>query len=414
MAYLSFLPLTVSLETSPPMPLEHEHIGHAIDDTRRLALRSLGMSITYSMCENSIDKGAAELKPATCHQEPRIFELDPIKDPRWKAFTDLHPDATVFHRVEWLQALKDCYGYEPRVISLTPPGSRLQSGLVFCQICSALTGNRIVSLPFSDHCEPLVGSLGDFDLLLNNLKEKVGGNRWNYVEIRPLVHGPVSRSEFATRISYYLHRLDLRCSEELLFKSFHKDSVQRKIRRAERERLRYEEGCSEKLLDYFYKLLILTRRRQGLPPQPRKWFENLIAQFGQKSKIRVAFKADRPIGSILTISDKKAMVYKYGCSDAWLHKLGGMAWLFWTTIQEAKAQGLEELDMGRSDMHNPGLVTWKERWGAKRTTVNYWRYPADTVASWPEGALKPLKRLISLAPDKSLVMLGNLLYRHIG
>ena len=49
------------------------------------------------------------------------------------------------------------------------------------------------------------------------------------------------------------------------------------------------------------------------------------------------------------------MVYKYGCSDAAFNKFGGMALLFWKTIQEAKDKGFEELDLGRSDIDNVGI-----------------------------------------------------------
>ena len=40
-------------------------------------------------------------------------------------------------------------------------------------------------------------------------------------------------------VTYYLHSLDLRLTEQL-FRNFHKDCVQRKIHRAEREKLKYE------------------------------------------------------------------------------------------------------------------------------------------------------------------------------
>jgi CelD/BcsL family acetyltransferase involved in cellulose biosynthesis len=108
------------------------------------------------------------------------------------------------------------------------------------------------------------------------------------------------------------------------------------------------------------------------------------------------------------------MVYKYGCSDAKVNNLGGTALLFWKMIQEAKAIGLEAVDFGRSDIDNPGLATFKEHWGAKRTTVNYWRYPASAARSRPDGRIQSVKRLFSIAPNWSLVLLGNLLYRHIG
>lgn len=343
-----------------------------------------------------------------------MFEIDPLQDPRWKAFIDHRPDASVFHRVEWLQALKSCYGYTPIALSSSPPEAPLANGLIFCEVRSPLTGNRFVSLPFSDHCEPLVNHPEEIDLLVAHLAERVDERRWKYFEIRPILRTPGSQKLLAISNTYYFHRLDLRHSEQLLFKSFHKDSVQRKIRRAERESLRYEEGSSETLLKQFYKLLIMTRRRQSLPPQPLKWFRSLIASMGQNLKIRVALKGEIPVASILTISDKKTMVYKYGCSDVRFNNLGGTALLFWNAIQEARANGIEELDMGRSDTHNQGLVTFKEHWAAERSMLNYWRYPARAAASRPESLVKYAKQLISIAPDVSLVMLGNLFYRHIG
>lgn len=343
-----------------------------------------------------------------------IFEINPLQDTRWKLFTEVHSEASAFHRVEWLQALKTCYGYEPVVFSSSPAHAPLTNGLVCCRVQSALTGSRLVSLPFSDHCQPLAGDPEEMDILLAHAADTVARNRWKYLEIRPTHHAPNPRRGFAISDSYYWHRLDIDRPDEFLFKSFHKNCVQRKIRRAERELLRYEAGCTETLLNHFYKLLIMTRRRQNIPPQPLKWFRTLMAVMGQSMRIHVALKGETPVASILTISDKKTLVYKYGCSDARFSNLGGTAMLFWNAIQEAKANGLEELDMGRSHPDNLGLVTYKEHWGAKRSTVHYWRYPAQAATSRPESAIKYAKHLISVAPDASLVMLGNLFYRHIG
>lgn len=271
-----------------------------------------------------------------------------------------------------------------------------------------------MSLPFSDHCEPLVSEAEELDVFLTSLREKIAKRGWKYFELRPIFHRPTANSNMGVSQSYCFHRLDLRPSEQSLFKSFHKDCVQRKIRRAERESLRSEEGRSEVLLQHFYRLLIMTRRRQSLPPQPLKWFRSLIASLGMSLKIRVAFKGEVPVASILTISDNRTLVYKYGCSDGRFNNLGGTAMLFWDAIRDAKANGLDELDMGRSDTDAQGLIAFKEHWGAKRSVVNYWRYPAQAAASRPESLIRYAKKIISIAPDSSLVMVGNLLYRHIG
>lgn len=344
----------------------------------------------------------------------RIFEIDPLQDPRWKAFIDSRSESSIFHQPAWLQALKSCYGYEPRVFSVTPPGEALTNGIAFCRVRSPLTGRRIVSLPFSDHCDPLVDSREEFQELLQKLIERLNGGQWKYVEIRPIVLAPNSASGFAISNRYFLHRLDLQPSEEMLFRSFHKDSVQRRIRRAEREHLSYEEGSSDALLNQFYKLLVITRRRQGVPPQPLKWFRSLIACMGSNLKIRLARKGDTPIASILTISDGRTMVYKYGCSDPRFNNLGGTPLLFWRAILDAKGADLEVFDLGRSDPDNLGLVTFKEHWAAQRIELTYWRYPAHAAGAGPEHAIKNVRKFFSVVPDRALVMMGNLLYRHIG
>lgn len=342
-----------------------------------------------------------------------VFEIDPLQDPRWQAFTDAFPNSSVFHSVHWLRALTTCYGYYPTALSTSAPGAPLDNALVFCSVRSRLTGNRLVSLPFSDTCEPLFNNPEHFVEVLENAIDRVGRDRWKYFEVRPVVCGQAAFPSFQTSDFYYSHRVDIHQSEELLFKSFHK-SVQRKIRRAEREALRYEAGTTESLLKHFYKLLITTRRRQYLPPQPVKWFRTLIDSMGEAIRIHVVFKAEVPVASIVTLSYKKTLVYKYGCNDSRYRNLGGTAMLFWNAIREAKAAGMQELDMGRSERENTGLVSYKERWGAKRSTLTYWRYPAKSVRFKPERAIKYVKQLISIAPDSSLAMLGNLLYPHIG
>jgi CelD/BcsL family acetyltransferase involved in cellulose biosynthesis len=374
------------------------------------------MSIIVPECERSFEAREIEdsLKSGLRERAVKVFEFNPLEDPRWKALTENHPNATVFHTVEWLQALKACYGYEPRAVTLTPPELPLTTGFVYCRIRSALTGHRLVSLPFSDHCEPLLDRPDDLNRLLGNLTEAVDQKRWKYLETRPVTLKPGPARNFGTSNTYFLHRLNLLPSEEALFKNFHKGSVQRKIRRSEREKLRYVAGASEKMLDQFYDLLVITRRRLGLPPQPRKWFESLIACMGPSLKIRVALKGETPVASILTLSARKTIVYKYGCSEPRFNNLGGTALLFWRTICEAKASGCDSFDLGRSDIDNPGLVRFKEHWGAQRTTVNYWRYPAPAAGSEPEAAIRRVKRIVPFAPKKLLVILGNLFYRHVG
>lgn len=342
------------------------------------------------------------------------YEIDPLCDPRWAVLVDGHPQASVFHTPKWLRALRNVYGYEPVAITTRPPGTCLTNGFVFCRIKSWLTGRRLVSLPFSDHCEPLADSQDELDEMLLHMKRHVDQHGWEYVEIRPVSCQPSGSTKLGKGVTYSLHRLDLRPSQQELFHNFHKDCVQRKIRRAEREKLHYEAGASEDLLQQFYRLLVMTRRRQYLPPQPLKWFRGLISAFGDDLKIRVASKDGVAIASILTISHKKSMVYKYGCSDPSFNRLGGTALLFWKAIQEAKTDGLEELEMGRSDADNLGLIAFKQHWGASGTPISYWTYPYRGPGLPSVWKKQLARRVVPAISDWALETIGTLLYRHIG
>jgi len=182
--------------------------------------------------------------------------------------------------------------------------------------------------------------------------------------------------------------------------------------------LRYEEGRSGALLDTFLALHTLTRRRHRAPPQPKNWFLNLIDAFGDNLKIRVAYRASRPLAAILTLRCNHTMTYKYGCSDLEVSNSGATHFLLWKTVEEAKMDGLRVLDLGRSDFTNAGLLTFKDRLGGRRSTLMYSRFviPGNKPASWSldESWGRGLKTIIAKLPDRLFCGIGSVMYKHLG
>jgi hypothetical protein len=343
----------------------------------------------------------------------RIYTLDPLRDSRWPELLQRHPDASVFHSRGWLETLHRTYGYEPVTYTTSPPGGELANALVFCRIDSWLTGRRLVSLPFSDHSDPLSDSEDTLCAMLGHLERERRSQRWKYIEVRPL-RPSAATAGFETSTAFFFHRVDLSPPLHAVFSRFHKGCIQRKIRRAEREGLTYEAGRSEDLLRKFYALLVVTCRRKRLPPQPVEWFRNLVACLGETVTLHVASKGARPIASILTLSFKRSLVYKYGCSDPRFHALGGTQALLWNAIQDAKRRGFVELDLGRSDVEQQGLVTFKNRWGAVSTLSKYLRCSATGARAGQNGALRIARNVFAHMPDRMLIAAGEVLYRHVG
>src|SRR5271170_756956 len=115
-----------------------------------------------------------------------IHTLNPLQDKRWDELVARHPKASAFHQRGWLTALARTYGYEPVVFTTSAPTAELRNGLVFCHVNSMLTGHRLVSLPFSDHCEPLFEPGEDANFLIQQLKSASENEGWKYLEVRPI------------------------------------------------------------------------------------------------------------------------------------------------------------------------------------------------------------------------------------
>lgn len=345
-----------------------------------------------------------------------LYTLDPILDRRWDDLVASHPRASVFHSRGWLKALADTYNYHPIVVTSTPAARPLADGIVFCEIKSWVTGTRLVSLPFADHCEPLLNEMEEPLDLTECMKLNCFQHPCKYVEFRPISSGiPTSGCPLAVSQSFWFHTLDLAPPLKHIFSNLHKNSIQRRIRHAERELLSYEKGCSKRLLEDFYRLLIITRRRHCLPPQPIAWFYNLVRCMSPDLQIRLVRKDDIAIAAILTLRHRGTAVYKYGCSDAKFHHLAGMPLLFWKLIEESKVEGADHLDLGRTDLDNEGLTDFKDRLGAIRRRLSYLRYPENSVKRTAVSPFLPMAhRLFSVMPGSVSSIAGRMLYRHIG
>jgi hypothetical protein len=344
-----------------------------------------------------------------------VFSLDPLQDRRWQPFVEEHPRASIFHTAGWLEAIRKTYGYEPTVFTTTPPDRELTSGLVVCRVNSWLTGRRLTSIPFADHCELLAEGCEEHRDLLEHAVNVVRRERLGYLEIRLPASASCADLAFGTAQTFAFHTLDLRPSLSEVFSRLHKDGIQRKIRRADRDGLEYEAGQSDQLLRQFFGLLTITRRRHRVPPQPFVWFQHLRDCLGDRLRIHVALKNKQAVAAIVTLRHRNTLYYKYGGSDVEHHQSGAMPFLLWKAIHDAKNAGLQTLDLGRSDLENAGLITFKQRLGTTPGTLTYLRYPVPSPSRIQlNSAMRFARELVPLLPHPLLIAAGKLLYRHVG
>ncbi|MDR3763332.1 MAG: GNAT family N-acetyltransferase [Acidobacteriota bacterium] len=347
-----------------------------------------------------------------------VYTIDPVTDGRWERLVAAHPRGGVFHGCGWLRALQQTYGYRPLALTTTPPNEALRNGIVLCEVDSWLTGRRLVSLPFSDHCDPLLDTAENGEVLLAALRDRLAKRRLRYIELRPHMEFDAmeQQEQMHSGKSFALHVVALERPLEELYRSLHKSCIQSKIARAGREGLHYEEGHSRELIEKFFGLMLLTRKRHGVPPQPIAWFHALARNLGSAMSVHLALKDGVPVAALLTMDCKETVTYKYGCSDERYAALGGTPFLFWKVFERAKEKGMRALDLGRTDLDNPGLLDFKRRLGGVMQQLTYFRFceHAPEAVKQPSRLAPLVHRAVEMAPQSLLVLAGRILYRHAG
>ena len=76
---------------------------------------------------------------------------------------------------------------------------------------------------------------------------------------------------------------------------------------------------------------------------------------------------------------------------------------------------MEIIDFGRSNCKQKGLITFKDRLGASRTSLDYFRYPlVKTSMEFSHRESSGIRILLSLLSENFLSGASRMLYKHLG
>ena len=286
-----------------------------------------------------------------------------LRDPRWIEFVASHPAATPFHDPEWAAVLAQTYGRSAFVIGVLGPDGRVVAGAPWLEVRTLAGRRRWVSLPFTDACEPLAGSPADLRALLAVLADADRELGAPQLEIRAHVDAPGWR----LAADAVIHKLALERDLGALWARFSRSQVQRNITRAEREGVRVHQATSRRDLETFYALHARTRRRQGVPVQPRRFLTTLWERMIEpgRGSILLADCGGAALAGAVFLHGEGTTIYKFGASDPPARPLRANHLLFWTAIRESAQRGVRWFDFGRTDLENAGLRAFKAGWGAQ-------------------------------------------------
>lgn len=335
--------------------------------------------------------------------------IEPLNE-RWLDFISSHPDSNIFHHPAWIEALAKCYGYHPFIMALLNSDREILAGLPFMEIQSRLTGKRWTSLPFSDHCILLSRDHHLHSRFLNGLASYPIISEKPRIELR----GNFSESSFHLFKQYFLHTIHLEPDIHNVFNRIH-PMHRRNIRVAESFKVHVEFGGKQEI-DDFYRLHLSTRQRQGVPVQPKKFFDLIEEFIFQKNLgfLLLAYQEKKCIAASVFLHWKNTLTYKFGASSVDDLKLRPNNLIMWKAIQWGCENGFNILDLGRTDLSNTGLQEYKRRWGAEEKNLTYFS-SSEKPKHVDSGHLnRIMEAVIKNSPVWICQLAGELLYRHFG
>ena len=333
-------------------------------------------------------------------------------DSKWLEFVRQHPEATLFHHSSWCSLIAETYNYKPFIIVLKNSEGALTAGLPVMEVNSWLTGKRWVALPFTDHCCPLMKSEIDIKYFTEQLVLKSKKEKNIKFEIRhklPAVEANIGNNFF------YIHNLKLEKNPDALICKFRKNTV-RCIKKASKSGIVVSQRNDLESMMTFYGLHLMTRKKLGVPTQPKRYFLNLWENIINKDKgfIMLAYYQNKAIAGGVFLHFKNTVTYKYGASDPGYSKYCGNHAFFWEAIKWSCRNGFKSFDWGRTDNDHSGLRHFKLGWGTEEKELYYsfiGREPKKHSTGWKQ---KVVKNIISKSPVLVGRMFGELLYRHVG
>ena len=341
-------------------------------------------------------------------------------DTRLNTYVEQQAKDSFYHSQLWLDLITKLYGYSPINLTTRDGTGQITGMLPLYCLQSPLTGRRLVSLPFSDHCPLLAADDASAYDLVEQAILLAQEKRVKYLELRTGVNDIVAnRSDLAVGNLYVRWLLPLTADPDTFWSGLRKP-VQKRIKRARRLGVQIRTAQNREDMTYFYRLHMLTRsKKHGMPVQPRGFFFGLWDAFAANGTLQLLLAEFQGtiIASAILLASGTTLNIVYSASDENYLDLAPNNLLFWTSITLGCMQGYQTFDMGRTARDNEGLMEFKRRWGAIMEPLPYYYYPR--IAGLAATSEQSLKFRLLTAFWKRLPLavgepLGGYLYKHLG
>ena len=341
----------------------------------------------------------------------RIEILNSFSENKWLDFISSNRNSSIFHHPQWFKVLEKQYNFKPFVIACLNSNNEITAGMPFCAVKSIGWKVNWISLPFSDYCEPLFSDYEGVEYISEYLISLQKNREINSVEIRG---GLVDGLPFAKKIGFIRHVIELPTTTQVIFEKFERTKKQQ-VRKAEKMGLTSIVEESMESIDKFYYLHLQTRKKLGVPIQPKSFFEILFKEIIETHLgfVILTYLGKEPIGAGIFMAYGNNLLYKYSAYAPNKVNFCPNHLTIWTAIKEGIRRRYKSLDFGRTEIENQGLLKFKSGWATNETELPYYYYP-QLNKSYKTNTIRKsfISPIIKGSPAILCRLVGEIAYKH--
>lgn len=333
----------------------------------------------------------------------------PSTTPEWLELIKTRPEATFFHHPAWSKVIETCYGYRPSTLLLFDSDEVVLAGLPIIEVNHPFSKKHWIALPFTDYCNPLTRDPASLEPFTQSLLEMYATGCASKIEVRyqlPEITGLQYGYSFVT------HKLTLNADLTYVMARLNKIHLQN-IYRAEESGVRIAHVSSLEGIRVFYQLHLLTRKRQGVPIQPWRFFKlmvDLILNPGY-GFILLAYLDRECIAGAMFFHWNQTLTYKYVATTSKGNQYHANNLILWEAIRWGCENGFMSLDLGKTHLKDEQFRRFLARWGAQESMLTY-SVMSNAPPKTHDSTLKTIvQNIINLSPAWVCKTTGELFYK---
>jgi hypothetical protein len=331
----------------------------------------------------------------------------------WSAHFSAHRLTSLFSSPEWVEILSRTYGIEIQASLLHTRGG--YAALLFSHIRD-VRGDRIVSLPFCDYCDPLLDDPSLWTKVVEPLVKLDVPVRLRCLRNRL----PAEDPRFVLSRTAKWHGTDLMHAEDELWAGISAQARQN-IRHAVRNGVVVREGRSMEDAKIFYNMHLLTRKNKyRLLAQPFALIENIFTAFSEGDRVvtLIAECDGVPLAGILLLQFGDVLYYKFNASVD--QKCRANDLLAWHAILFGHRRTLTRLDFGVSETNQSGLIRYKRKFASEEREIHFYDWTPERLQNAPDARGEEASEILSYitrlltdpaVPNEITQAAGDKLYR---